>query len=326
MSSKILTILIPFLILNVSGFAQKVGDKARGKASYYHSKFNGKKTASGEIYYASKMTCAHRTLPYGTMLKVTNRKNSKAVIVKVNDRGPFAKGRIVDLSFKAASKIDMIKDGLADVEIEIVKSGAVVEDEPIVKNTPKKDRPKTIPKEEDKPVAKKEDDNTVDVIKQTEKTVKDVKGVAGIVKKIFGKKNKKKEDTKTVSTSSKKPTNSTSTTKKTGSSSTTPTKTTSNVSGKFASGKTYSVWGTEMKPNGYGVQIASYEDVEDAIKVGKEAHGLGLQPIFIQSGWANNRRVYRLIFGTHKSTEEASKEITKAKSKGFNGAFVKKHL
>ncbi len=322
MSSKILTILIPFLILNISGFAQKVGDKARGKASYYHSKFNGKKTASGEIYYASKMTCAHRTLPYGTMLKVTNRKNSKAVIVKVNDRGPFAKGRIVDLSFKAASKIDMIKDGLADVEIEIVKAGAEIEDEPIVKNTPK-----PTPKEEEKPVAKKEEeDNTVDVIKETEKTVNDVKGVAGIVKKIFGKKNKKKDDSEDTSTSSNKKTSPTPTTKKTGSSSTTPTKTTSSIADNFASGKTYSVWGTEMKPEGYGVQIASYEDVEDAIKVGKEAHGLGLQPIFIQSGWANSKRVYRLIFGTHKTTAEASKEIVKAKSKGFNGAFVKKHL
>ncbi|MFT5618999.1 MAG: rare lipoprotein A [Arenicella sp.] len=319
MSRKIFAILIPFLILSASGFAQKVGDKARGKASYYHSKFNGKKTASGEIYSASKMTCAHRTLPYGTMLKVTNRKNQKAVIVKVNDRGPFAKGRIVDLSFKAASKIDMIRDGIADVEIEIVTTSTEIEDEPIVKNTPKKEDPKVTKKDEK--------DKTVDVIKQTEKKVNDAKGVVGVVKKIFGsKKNKKEDGSKTVSTTSKKTTTSTTTTKKTGSSSTTPTKTGTSNASKFASGKTYSVWGTEMKPQGYGIQIASYVDVEDAIKIGKEAHELGLQPIFIQSGWANKKKVYRLIFGASATPKEAGKQIVKAKSKGFNGAFVKKHL
>ena len=75
-----------------------------------------------------------------------NRKNQKAVIVKVNDRGPFAKGRIVDLSFKAASKIDMIRDGIADVEIEIVTTSTEIKDEPIVKNTPKKEDPKATEK------------------------------------------------------------------------------------------------------------------------------------------------------------------------------------
>lgn len=329
MSKKIFYVLIPFLILSFFAQAQKkVGDKAKGKASYYHHKFNGRKTASGEIYSASKMTCAHRTLPYGTMLKVTNTKSKKAVIVKVNDRGPFVRGRIVDLSYKAASKIDMINDGVADVVIEIVTASTEIKDEPIVKNTPKpkKEEKPVAKKEEEKPVAKKEEkeaeDDKTDIVEKAENTVADVKGV---VKKIFGsKKNKKKSDRKTDSSDTKK-----STGKSSGSSSTTPSKptsTTNSKSTKFASGKTYSVWGTEMKPQGYGVQIASYADVEDAIKVGKEAHGLGLQPIYIQSGWANSKQVYRLIFGTYKTTEEAGKEINRAKSKGFNGAFVKKHL
>jgi rare lipoprotein A len=73
-----------------------------GVASYYGTYFHGKKTASGELYDQYKLTAAHKTLPLGTIIKVTNTQNSKSVILKVNDRGPYVKGRIVDVSTKAA--------------------------------------------------------------------------------------------------------------------------------------------------------------------------------------------------------------------------------
>lgn len=92
-----------------------------GKASYYADKFENRKTSSGEIYSADKLTAAHRELPFGTYLKVTNRKNLKQVIVKVNDRGPFVSGRILDLSRSAAEELDMLRDGIAEVEIEIIE-------------------------------------------------------------------------------------------------------------------------------------------------------------------------------------------------------------
>lgn len=92
-----------------------------GKASYYGSKFHGKKTASGEIFNKWDYTCAHKKLPFGTKLKVTNLRNKKSAIVRVNDRGPFIKGRIIDLSYAAAKKIDMVKDGVVKVKIEVVK-------------------------------------------------------------------------------------------------------------------------------------------------------------------------------------------------------------
>lgn len=92
-----------------------------GIATYYGDEFHGKKTASGEVYNKYEFTCAHRKLPFGTKLKVTNMKNKKSVIVKVNDRGPWVKGRIVDLSYAAAKKIGMIADGLVKVKIEIIK-------------------------------------------------------------------------------------------------------------------------------------------------------------------------------------------------------------
>lgn len=92
-----------------------------GVASYYGSAFHGRKTASGEIFNKWDYTCAHKRLPFGTKLKVQNTKNKRSVIVRVNDRGPFAKGRIVDLSYAAAKKLGMIKDGTAKVRIEIVR-------------------------------------------------------------------------------------------------------------------------------------------------------------------------------------------------------------
>jgi len=92
-----------------------------GKASYYGDEFHGRKTASGEIFNKWDYTCAHKTLPFGSKVKVTNLKNNKSVIVKINDRGPFVKGRIIDLSYAAAKKIGMIRYGVVKVKIEKLK-------------------------------------------------------------------------------------------------------------------------------------------------------------------------------------------------------------
>jgi rare lipoprotein A len=101
--------------------ASKPGSIFTGKASYYGTEFDGRKTSNGEIYNINKLTAAHRSLKFGTVLKVTNVKNNKSVVVRVNDRGPFNYQRILDLSQGAAEKIGMIKDGVADVEIEILE-------------------------------------------------------------------------------------------------------------------------------------------------------------------------------------------------------------
>ena len=84
---------------------------------------DGRKTASGEIFNSSMMTAAHRTYPFGTKLRVTNPDNGKSVIVTVNDRGPFAKGRSLDLSDRAARELGMIDDGVAKVHVEVLKDG-----------------------------------------------------------------------------------------------------------------------------------------------------------------------------------------------------------
>jgi len=91
-----------------------------GKASYYGAKFHGRKTASGERYDQHQMTAAHRTLPFGTMVKVTNLANNSSVTVRINDRGPQKKSRIIDISYAAAQQINMLKLGIASVSIDIV--------------------------------------------------------------------------------------------------------------------------------------------------------------------------------------------------------------
>ena len=91
-----------------------------GKASYYHDKFEGRRTASGTIFTQNKMTCAHKTLPFGTKLLVTNLSNDKQIQVVVTDRGPFIKGRHIDLSKSAASKIGMIGKGVQKINFKIV--------------------------------------------------------------------------------------------------------------------------------------------------------------------------------------------------------------
>lgn len=96
------------------------GYRERGGASWYGKKFHGHTTSNGETYNMYAMTAAHKSLPLPTYVRVTNLKNGRQVIVRVNDRGPFHAGRIIDLSYAAASKLDMLRSGTAQVEVEAI--------------------------------------------------------------------------------------------------------------------------------------------------------------------------------------------------------------
>lgn len=97
-----------------------IGLKFRGQASYYGREFDGRPTASGEIFDPDALTCAHRTLPFGTRLRVVYPKRGLSTTVKVNDRGPFKDGRVLDLSRAAADDLGMTADGVGTVEAEVV--------------------------------------------------------------------------------------------------------------------------------------------------------------------------------------------------------------
>ena len=93
-----------------------------GKATYYGLRYkSGRKTASGKAYDKNKLTAAHKTLPFGTVVRVTNKKNGKTVDVEITDRGPFRPGRIIDLSVAAAKELDMMKAGVVPVIISVLK-------------------------------------------------------------------------------------------------------------------------------------------------------------------------------------------------------------
>ena len=91
-----------------------------GMASWYGPGYHGNTSASGEIYNMYELTAAHRDLPFGTHVRVTNLRNGKTVVVRINDRGPFKRGRIIDLSYAAARKIGMVREGSTRVRVEIV--------------------------------------------------------------------------------------------------------------------------------------------------------------------------------------------------------------
>ncbi len=111
--------LFVFLLLASSVIATAEPDM-EGLASWYGGKFHGRLTSSGEIFDTNTMTAAHKTLPFGTMVKVTNLENGRSAVVKINDRGPFVEGRIIDLSRAAAEEIGMVGEGVARVSLTIV--------------------------------------------------------------------------------------------------------------------------------------------------------------------------------------------------------------
>lgn len=96
------------------------GYKERGIASWYGKKFHGRKTSNGETYDMYAMTAAHKTLILPAYVEVTNLRNGRSVVVRVNDRGPFVKNRLIDMSYTAALKLDMVRDGTAPVEVRVV--------------------------------------------------------------------------------------------------------------------------------------------------------------------------------------------------------------
>ena len=101
----------------------KPGFEERGTASWYGPGFHGKRTANGEVYDMLALTAAHKYLPFDSVVEVTNRANGRTVRVRINDRGPFVRGRIIDLSRTAAEEIDLIRTGITDVKLRVISGG-----------------------------------------------------------------------------------------------------------------------------------------------------------------------------------------------------------
>ena len=109
--------------LATKGKNQKHRRIMKGGSSFYAEDFHGKLTANGEIYDMYGLTAAHKTLPLNTIVRVTNISNNKSLILRINDRGPYVKGRILDCSYGAAKKLDFVNDGTTEVKVEVIEWG-----------------------------------------------------------------------------------------------------------------------------------------------------------------------------------------------------------
>jgi len=125
-SRKNYLLLLLAVLLSVSTTQLFAASPEFGKASYYSDKFQGRKTSSGEPYNKELLTCAHKTLKFGTLVRVTRLDNGLSVVARVNDRGPKREGHVVDLSYTAAVQIDLIKAGVLQVKLEVVEPEATV--------------------------------------------------------------------------------------------------------------------------------------------------------------------------------------------------------
>jgi rare lipoprotein A len=121
-AARLLLILVLALGLAPACTLLPVGWTGRqgGLASWYGPGFYGRRTASGAVYTGTALTAAHPSLPFGTLVRVTNLENGRTVVVVIDDRGPFVRGRVIDLSAAAARRLDMIRDGLVQVRLEVV--------------------------------------------------------------------------------------------------------------------------------------------------------------------------------------------------------------
>ncbi len=118
MIHKLKISLVATLLLAIGFTLLQAQVQQKGKASFYAQKFHGRKTASGERLHLDSLTCAHRTYPFGTKLKVYNPANGRSVVVRVTDRGPYVRGRIIDLSWRAAKELGIISQGVATVFVQ----------------------------------------------------------------------------------------------------------------------------------------------------------------------------------------------------------------
>ncbi len=263
-----------------------------GLASYYADSFQGLKTANGELYDKNKMTGAHNSYPFGTMLRVTRLDNNQSVVVRVNDRGPFIKGRIVDISRKAAEQLDLISVGETRVKVEIVGKGEAVA------NTK---------------VTTKGSSNTVNTSNNAEQSS------TSIPKSYNDNSTPKKATTKTQSSSTNKAMASS---KKTATSSA-ATNSAKLVRGNFNKYGLYKIQLLRPEKKGFGVQVASYTSYENAIQRLAILQGKWFDEILINIEPGNNGSTnYKVILGQFDSQAAAENYKKNLKRKHSINGFV----
>jgi rare lipoprotein A (peptidoglycan hydrolase) len=325
----------------------KVGYVQKGVASYYADDFHGKKTANGEKFNMNDFTAAHPRIRFNTLLKVTNLDNGKEVTVRINDRGPYVGGRIVDLSRAAAQKIDMVKNGTANIKAEVIaveQFGGNIRTEdiskrPDIRKEENKEKKQSkigglLSKIADALGGRKKTPSTTDnspntppppvvTPKPQEKPqdkplIVEPKRRETIDNKPQDKPKKEPQaQDKPLIVEPKRPVQ----TPPNDNVSPTPTNITED---KFAPMSTYNIWATEKFPDGYGVQIGSFTDFSVALSKAKELHNHRIATAYLQVGSKDSKKVYRILLG-EGDVSVARAYLPLLQAKGYSGVFVKQH-
>lgn len=351
--------LLSVLSLSFEQSYNKVGYVQKGMASYYADDFHGKKTANGEKFDMNTLTAAHPRIRFNTLLKVTNSENGKSVVVRINDRGPYVGGRILDLSKAAAQKIEMVRNGTATISAEVISVEQMPTMEDIAKrkskdgeNTAEKDseipkiektaEPKRktkigglLAKIKDALIGKVPEKTTKTTEKEPQKNnpkaspepdanepKEDMPRPKAHEPKVVVKPTKEEVDFEMPKPKAVKKAEIETKINNNNTSST--TNATSIDENKFLSMNTYNIWGTEKFPDGHGVQIGSYTDFVKAIEIAKGVQQTNITTVYLQVGVSGNKKVYRVIAGEGE-VANAKTYIPLLKDKGYAGVFVKQH-
>ncbi|HMV44013.1 MAG TPA: septal ring lytic transglycosylase RlpA family protein [Leptospiraceae bacterium] len=278
-------------VISYQLYAQ-VGFTQSGKASFYNDRFHGAKTNSGEKYDMNAFTAAHRELPLNTKIKVTNLKNNKSVIVRINDRGPFHHVRILDVSKAAAKELDMISQGVANVTLEVVE----LPNEP-VKDTKSIATPTSPAKPNKtstadtvvlpaKTEAKHESKEEETPSKTTHPEPLPAKSIAANANEnVKPEPEKPKVDLKEAS------------------------------SEIFKAGYIYNIHGMIQNPKGYGIQVGSFSHIFNSLRFCKYMTDMGFSKIFIKADKEPNGTAYRVLIGDYASEEDANLDTAKLREK-----------
>ncbi len=261
-----------------------------GKCGYYADALQGRKTASGEKYDKNLLTCAHKSLPFGTQLKVTRLDNGKSVIVRVNDRGPFIDGYVTDLSRKAAANIGLLRDGVTKVKIEILETAPTA-----VK--PAEYASKTLP-------ANLETAATTTTPKATSVAAAKVQLVKG-------------QKTAPAATSVAPATYST-----TSNALAAPAVSSDKAAPAVAVSEIYQVELKPVKGQGFGLQLAVLTTTENLFQQIEKIQSTWPGKVVVNHEEAGNAAIFKLIIGPYATRKEATAQQRKAAGKGFKQTFV----
>ena len=286
---RIFFIALLFALPFAQLFAQNATEEY-GTASYYGDEFHGRKTASGEKYNKSDLTCAHKTLPFGTKIRVTRLDTKNSVIVRVNDRGPFIKGYVVDLSRKAADAIDMLDDGVVKVKIEVVEKKSAQKDD-----TPEPSTGTTKP--EERSTSKTEGSKGVKDLKPTQTTGPD------------------REAPKTEKPAAKPVNNN----------KTAPAVAKPVTAKNFQDKGLYQLELKEPEKKGYGIQVSTLNNADRVFKEVAKLQGNWPDKVLVSIEPDKNdesKTAYKLIIGPFTDKKSAERNLKTASKKGYKKCFL----